>query len=308
MLMRLQESVRLRLSEWLDEHGGDQKSQTIALSDAYRQGAASSKVSLVAYVTTRMPATFAAVAAVLEQVQIVAPLFAPRTVFDVGAGPGTASFAAMSAWPTVTDITMVETDKRFAALAAELSPHAKILHQSFLQTQNPAELVIAAYVFAELPLAQMASAAFHLWAQTQGLLAIIEPGTPQGFARIRAARAALITRGANVIGPCTHANVCPMQGTDWCHFKTRLARSRAHMQAKSAVVPFEDESYAWIAVARQPHPLAHARILAPPNVNKVAVTLKLCSAAGLTQSIIASRSKPAYKRAKKLRWGDTFDG
>ena len=98
-----------------------------------------------------------------------------------------------------------------------------------------------------------------------------------------------------------------MQGEDWCHFKTRLPRSRAHMQAKSATVPFEDESFSWAAVSRQPYKLPKARILALPQINKVAAIFKLCSESGLANSAIASRDKAAYKLARKKAWGDTID-
>ena len=299
--------ISKRISAWIDENGAGQRSHAQALSEAYRHGATSASVSLSAYLTTRMPATFAAISAVLEQVQLVALGFSPSSILDIGAGPGTASFAALAAWPSITSVAMVESDKRFAQLAASLSPHAKILQNAFLQTSVRAELVIAAYILAELPEAQAAASALHLRAATQNILIIIEPGTPKGFARIRAAREALINAGAHLIGPCTHANTCPLQGEDWCHFKTRLPRSRAHMLAKSATVPFEDESFSWIAVSRQPFKLPKARILAPPQINKVAATFKLCSESGVANTAIASRDKAAYKLARKKAWGDAVD-
>lgn len=307
MAQQFPTEISQRIATWVHENSTDRKAEASDLSEAYRKGAPSSAVSLAAYLTTRMPATFAAISAVLDQVQLVAPHFTPTTIIDIGSGPGTASIAALGAWPSLTDITMVEADKRFAALAAALLPQAKLLQQPFLQAHLSAELVIAAYVFAELPEAQASVSALHVWQQAQTMLIIIEPGTPKGFARIREARAALIKAGANIVGPCTHHNDCPMQGGDWCHFKTRLSRSRAHMQAKSATVPFEDESFSWVAVSRQPLPLSKFRILAPPLANKVAVIFKLCGAEGVSQTAIASRDKPAYKLARKKKWGDSLD-
>ncbi|MDE2385309.1 MAG: hypothetical protein KGO53_11890 [Alphaproteobacteria bacterium] len=280
------------------------------LRHAYEGGASSARVDLAAYLAARAPATFAAISATLRQIKSLAPEFAPVSLLDVGAGPGTASFAAAAHFPSLTQARLVEGDARFAALAEELAPQlpfAATVHRgSLLNALAPANLVIAAYVLAELPLDQMAQAATHLWRATETVLLLVEPGTPQGFARIKVARAALLKAGGHLIGPCTHGEACPMQGADWCHFKTRLQRSRAHMHAKGGIVPFEDEAFSWLAVARFAARRPEARIIAPPQVGKAGVALRLCTSAGLQDEVIASRAKPAYKQAKKLRWGDGF--
>ena len=109
-----------------------------------------------------------------------------------------------------------------------------------------------------------------------------------------------------MIGPCTHAAVCPMAGTDWCHFKTRLQRGRAHMHAKAASVPFEDEAFSWIAVSRYKTAPPQARIIGSPSTNKVAVKMRLCDAQGLHDESFASRHKATYNAAKKLKWGESL--
>lgn len=86
----------------------------------------------------------------------------------------------------------------------------------------------------------------------------------------------------------------------------RLPRSRAHLHAKAARIPFEDEKFAYLIAARTPAGPAAARILAPPWRNKAGIALKLCTPAGLERRAIASRDRDAYKRARKLEWGDTI--
>ena len=305
-------SLDRAIATWLQAaEGGALRAKAERLTEAYRHGRSSAHIDLAAYLTARMPATYAAVSKALSQ--IPAP-FAPQSVLDVGAGPGTASWAAVQRWPEIANVTMIEADARFANLAEELAAAseipalaaANIIKAKMSDTTLKAELVIAAYVFAELEERAAGEAALKLWAQAEHLLVIIEPGTPRGFARIRNARAALLAAGAHIVGPCTHSNSCPMSGKDWCHFTQRLARSREHMHAKAASVPFEDESFSWIAVSRHKYELPHARIVAPPVTTKINTTLKLCSASALTIVQIASRDKSAYKLAKKLEWGDTF--
>jgi ribosomal protein RSM22 (predicted rRNA methylase) len=134
---------------------------------------------------------------------------------------------------------------------------------------------------------------------------LVEPGTPQGFARIREARAALIAEGAHVAAPCTHDNQCPMAGGDWCHFSQRLRRSRDHMLMKGAQVPFEDERYSYVVLTRQAVARG-ARILAPPLEAKPGLTFKLCDETGLRSEFVGSRDKDETRRVRKKAWGDLF--
>ena len=105
---------------------------------------------------------------------------------------------------------------------------------------------------AEMPLAKARETAIALWKACENTLLVIEPGTPQGFARIHEVRVALLAEGAHLIAPCTHVNSCPIQPPDWCHFSVRLARRREHMHAKKATVPFEDEKFSYLIASRQP--------------------------------------------------------
>jgi ribosomal protein RSM22 (predicted rRNA methylase) len=302
----------LAIATWLQNQSGESlRVNAEKLTEAYRHGRSSAHIDLSAYLTARMPATYAAVRRVLNE---VAANISPKSILDVGAGPGTASWAALACWPNLSQITQVEADARFTNLAYELAQgsglpalvNAKFTKARLAEDATKAELVIAAYVFAELEERAAGEAALKLWAQTESVLVIIEPGTPRGFARIRNARAALLDSGAHILGPCTHAGNCPISGKDWCHFTQRLARSREHMHAKAASLGFEDEPFSWIAVSRVKYDLAKARVMAPPVTTKIATTLKLCSSAGLTEQQIASRDKQAYKQAKKLEWGDAF--
>jgi ribosomal protein RSM22 (predicted rRNA methylase) len=110
-----------------------------------------------------------------------------------------------------------------------------------------------------------------------------------------------------VLAPCTHDMPCPMTGADWCHFKVRVQRSRTHMHAKQATVPFEDEPFSYLIVARNATPQGGARILSPPQISKVSANLRLCENGVVREAVIASRDKPQYKRAKKTRWGDRWE-
>jgi|SRR6185312_6569250 len=201
------------------------------LSAGYRAGGTSARVTdrmdALAYLVARFPATYAAAHAVLRRIVEASPQFAPSGLLDVGAGPGTVALAARVTWPSLGAITLLEPNAVFRAVAQELWPGARIRPGALGGTLPSTDLVTAGYVLAELTMAEIPQAARDLWRAAREMLVLIEPGTPDGFARIRAARSALIEEGAHVAAPCTHDRDCPMGGGDWCHFSQRLARSRA---------------------------------------------------------------------------------
>jgi len=284
------------------------------MSAGYRQGETSqpitTQLAASAYAVARMPATFAACAAVFARLAEVMPAFAPGSLLDVGVGTGAASWAAVTQWPDIADVTMLDRNPALRELARRLADSgalakAEILGGDLSAEKPKADLVAASYVLAELPQEQVASVARDLWQSANSALALIEPGTPDGFARIRSARAALIQAGGHVAAPCTHDRDCPMSDGDWCHFSQRLARSRDHMLLKDATVPFEDERYSYVVVTRE-KVAKGARILAPPLQTKPGLTFKLCDETGLHARFVAARDKDEYRRVRKRGWGDLF--
>lgn len=302
------------VARWLAAHGeGSRRQGSAALSATYRAGGSSKRIDLAAYLVARLPATHAAVSRVLAEAVAARPGLNPRSMLDAGSGPGTAAWAAVEAWPGLERVTFLDNAPDFLKLAMALAvegPEPLSRAEGIAGTIQAlpqgvkADLVVAAYTLAELPVADIPQAAAKLWSASTHLLVLVEPGTPQGFARIRAARAALLEQGAVPVAPCSHAFACPMAGDDWCHFSVRLARSRAHMHAKGASVPFEDERFSYIVLAREGAPLGGARILAPPQHGKPGATFRLCHAGGLESRHIARREGAAYKLVRKLDWGD----
>lgn len=292
-------------------------------SRAYRAGGGSAAVirdadDALAYALVRLPATYAACAAVFAEVRRMAPGFAPGRLLDAGCGPGAASWAAVEAWPGLAAVAWVDASGPFLGLAGRLGRHGpEPLRRpdvlvADLAADRPwpeADLVVASYAVAEMPDSRQGPMVRRLWAACRGLLALVEPGTPAGFRRILAARDALIDEGAEILAPCPHARACPLAAPDWCHFSVRLPRSRDHRLVKAAETPFEDEKFAYLVAARPGvAPRARSpRILAHPQAGKAATVFKLCGPQGLDSRTVARRDKPAFARARRLGWGDPFE-
>jgi ribosomal protein RSM22 (predicted rRNA methylase) len=292
------------------------------ISDCYRGGGASgmaitSDDDVLAYLLARLPATYAAVAAVLDEVQARCA-FEPTSLTDIGAGPGTASWAAVGSWPALGRVAMIDSSARFLAMARKLVAGSanKALSGATIALGDitrspdlaPSDLVIASYALAELSPAALTRVAADLWKACTGVLVLVEPGTPAGYERIVACRSALLAAGAKIIAPCPHVAPCPILKPDWCHFSQRLSRSRDHMMMKDAHVPFEDEKFSYLAVVRDHVAFERyeARVLSPPKKDKTGIALKLCTNGEIAQRKIASRDRAAFSKARSLRWGDSL--
>ncbi|MGB6754170.1 MAG: small ribosomal subunit Rsm22 family protein [Xanthobacteraceae bacterium] len=270
----------------------------------------------LAYLAVRLPATYAAVRASFAALVQARLDFAPKTALDIGAGPGTALWAAADCWPDLEDALLVEASAIFRAcgerLAAE-AQHSNLVPQMTWRTADvgvdavdgaPRDLVILAYALNELDAEVRQSVLARLWRATADTLVIVEPGTPAGWQRILAARRQLIEAGAHVIAPCPHADECPLVPPDWCHFAARVARSRLHRQAKGAEVPWEDEKFSYVAVSRVSALCLGARVIARPRKASGRVTLKLCRPDGSAGDQLFSRRDGApFKRAWRSDWG-----
>ena len=299
----------------------DAAGRAAQISQTYRDGGGSggirSEADALAYALVRMPATYAAVTAGLNALREIVPDFAPASLLDVGAGPGSATWAAAEAFSSLKSFTLLDANHALRALALDIGRGSVRLRdmtyqrgdaRAALADAEAADLVVASYMIAEISEAEQASLAELMWVKTRDTLLIVEPGTPAGYARILAVRRQLIASGAHVAAPCPHDGECPLTAPDWCHFTQRLPRSRAHKQIKSAELPYEDEKFIYVALCRAPVARRRARVLAQPVITKVAVTAKLCTNHGVVSSIAPRRDRSAYARFRKYNWGDiAFD-
>lgn len=299
-------------------------SATVALSERYRSLRPAraghflhSDEDVAAYAAYRMPATYAAIFAALVQLHDQWLGEPPRSLLDVGAGPGTAMWAAQTVWPSLEQVLLLERDERMIAFGQRLAARATApslrdagwQRTDLLSTWDaePHGLVVAGYMLNELPEERREAVIDRLWSRVAGSLLLVEPGTPVGFELIRRARQQLIAAGATVLAPCPHDLACPMPDNDWCHFAQRVNRTRLHRAVKSGTLSYEDEKFSYVAVSRQPRPAIAGRVLRHPQILTGRVVLELCVPEGLRTSVITrSKNRQSFRQARDLRWGDAL--
>src|SRR6202789_4402923 len=106
----------------LSRHDAAERATLISKTyrDGGNSGAIRSEADALAYALARMPATYAAVTASLNALREIVPDFAPTSLLDVGAGPGTASWAAAEAFSSLSDFTSLDANSALRALALDL--------------------------------------------------------------------------------------------------------------------------------------------------------------------------------------------
>jgi ribosomal protein RSM22 (predicted rRNA methylase) len=304
-----------------------------------------SPAAVAAYAAYRMPATWAAARHALSAFAERAPGFRPATLLDVGGGTGAALWAAAELFPSLTEATVldqVDDALEFGRTLAAASGLAAVRaaqwrHGLFAQEESlgEADLVTVSYVLSELAEPARDELIAHV-ARGARAVAVLEPGTPDGYRRVLAARTALIDAGMTILAPCPHQALCPLaEVKDWCHFSTRVSRSVLHRRLKGGELDHEDEKFAYVVALRpedakpvpaaDPAPVqaegsvapapapplapspAPGRILRHPIKRKGLVTLQVCTPdAGIVPTLVSKRQGPVYRSARDAEWGDDW--
>lgn len=271
-----------------------------------------------AYAVSRFPSTYAAVYAALDAVKALRPGWHPRSVLDVAAGPGTATFAALALWPEIERATLLDKEPGMLDMAQRLArsvPARALQSAKFVRFDatsawqiEPHDLVISAYLLSELPESKHDALVRRMWASAANALCLIEPAkSSPGFEIVRRARRLLIDDGAFIVAPCPHAHACPMPPNRWCHFAQRVERTRVHRVVKEGFRPYEDEKFSYVAAAREMGFPFEARVTLQPQQTQAGMELELCTQAGvLVRTLVQKRDRAAYRLARKLRWGSAI--
>ncbi len=265
---------------------------------------------LLAYIIARLPATYAAIVQVLNQLPKEMVF---TSLLDLGAGPGTATFAALSEIQTLQKATLIEQDTRMSILSQHFLESRGSASFSCLQqdlkkplSNQAHDLVVLSYVLNEHPLLQQYKILEQAWQNTQKALVILMPGTPHHFQNLLSIRQWLIDNKATIVAPCPNHQQCPLQDKDdWCHFSVRVHRTQNHRRVKKADLSYEDEKYSYLIASKEIYP-QHSRIIRPPLHRSNHTIIDVCEDGKIQRHIFSKRNKEAYKIAQNLQWGDEF--
>lgn len=322
--MRLSAELQDAIQRETDKVGRRKLAQATAqLTEHYKAAdfstpAVATEAHRAAYLAMRLPATYAAIQRVFAEIKLRAPQEEIASLLDLGAGPGTALFAAAEQFPQLQQATLIESDAAWLSMGKRLAEQSEslVVRQAQWLRQDlrsglsceKHDLVVISYTLGELSQSTAEAVLNKAWKCTDKFLVLIEPGTRRGFAAINAARSPLIANAATIIAPCPHHLMCPMAAAgDWCHFSQRLERTSQHRQLKGGALGYEDEKFSYLVAAKTAAPAAGARIVRHPSKYSGHIQLALCTAEGKIENHTVTRSsKESYKSARKAEWGDLW--
>lgn len=292
------------------------------ITAAYKAGdfskpALKSDLHRLAYALVRMPATFAANLHVAKELRERVPSLTPKSVLDLGAGPGTSMWALTEVFPSIERFVLIERDAALAGIGNRIAAKSDraALQRAQWESADLAnsslsayDLIIASYSLGELPRSIATALVRRCWTAAQQVLVLIEPGTRRGFDTILNARAELVRAGAALAAPCPHHDECPMAAVgDWCHFAQRIERTSEHRRLKDGSLGYEDEKFSYLAASKYDVKRRRARILRHPMKFSGHVKLQLCSGPIPEQQTITRSHKDRYRIARHAEWGDAWD-
>ena len=298
----------------------DLTAATAALVSRYRSVAPAGApilggaTQVAAYAAYRMPATHAALVAVLGE--LASAGLSPRSLVDLGGGTGAAAWAAAECFDRLESIVVLDQVGEALRLGRQLVAEAtdSVLASARFERAGigalpelVGDLVTISYVLSELGPVQQRSLVVDAM-RIGDCVVVLEPGTPDGYQRILAVRQQLTDAGWRLAGPCPHESECPLRQGDWCHFATRLERSAEHRRIKGGELSYEDEKFSWVAATSPSSPTLQprsARILRHPLKRKGLVEFQVCRPDGTAgREVVSKRAGPRYRAARDADWGD----
>lgn len=268
------------------------------------------------YSVIRYPSTFKAFSDSLEYSLSHLDDIDITSVLDVGAGSAAASIACLYQLNHLNKIDLLEKEdvminigeyllSKMDTRGVYIKYHKMDITKDDMSIYQR-DLVISSYVLNELNHTNIIKVIDKMWGSTNKVMLVVEPGTPKGYEIIKLIRDHLISKGGYILAPCPHTDKCPLPSNDWCHFSTRVARSKLHKTLKGGDAPYEDEKYCYIAFSKSPCTRCNNRILRHPQISSGFITMEVCSNDGLKTIKVTKKDKEMFKATRKADVGDTI--
>ncbi|MBA3723331.1 MAG: hypothetical protein H0W89_00360 [Candidatus Levybacteria bacterium] len=276
--------------------------------------------STVAYLALRVPATYAQSYATIANVHELVPSWQPKTILDIGSGPGTAIWAASEIWPSLTDATAIEQHNSLVSLGKQIATTAELsiattwlrqdIREGIDEDDTTYDVVIIANVLNELSTTAADKLIGQALNKTSGVLVIVEPGTPAGSVIVQNA-AKKLGKAGNLLAPYIN-NTFFNDDNYYLHFSQKFIRPefqrrlRQQMRESSLMASdWEDAKYTYTIISKlAPEITPWGRCVGPIQVQKGFLEIPVLTKDGIEKIKVMKRYREQYNSAKNVKWGD----
>jgi len=266
------------------------------------------------YASIRMRPTYEAIKFALNKIIINEENI--NSAIDVGCGTG-AGIVALFEKFDLKEIDGIEINKDMLdvckkvikKLEIERSCNVNLINTNALlvSKEKQYDVVLASYFLNELKPKERQILVEKLFCIANKYLIIVEPGTPKNFLEMQEIKNILDKKGAKLVSPCK-TKICPLLSCgDWCHFLTRVNRSKTERELKQGTQGYEDEKFSFLIFKKGEVETGLPNIiLRRPEHKKNRVDIKVCTPNGIENLTITKSQKEDYKKIKALKVGDEF--
>ncbi len=276
--------------------------------------------STLAYLALRSPATYAQIYATLANAKELLPSWKPRTMLDLGSGPGTTIWAAHEVWDTITEARAIDQQNSIISLGKQIADTAILpitinwnrqdIREGIVEDEKTYDVVVIANVLNELNPTTAEKVIGQAFNKTSGVLVIIEPGTPTGSAIVQNA-AKILSKAGTLIAPYIESFVV-QQNDFYVHFSQKFTRPefqrriRQQMRESSLMASdWEDAKYSYTIISKLPAEITlWGRCVGPAQIQKGFLEIPILTKTSLEKLKVMKRNKLQYNFAKDLKWGD----
>lgn len=273
----------------------------------------------LAYLALRTPATYAQIHSALLSILELVPSWKPKTLLDIGSGPGTGVWAASSLFSGLESATCIEQDKNFISLGKQILSNSKFQVPISWRQQDIRygiegtsyyDVIIIANVLNELSVSEGEKLIGHALNACKGILLILEPGTPFGGSIVNSAAKKLHHAGV-LLAPYIK-NSFVQNDSYYLHFPQRFIRpefqKRIRQRARDdslASSNWEEAKYSYVAISKFPSEVSlFGRCVGQAKLQKGFLEIPILTKEEIINQKVLKRYKKQYTYAKNLKWGE----
>lgn len=271
----------------------------------------------LAYLGLRASATYAQIFGAVSAVGEIVPSWQPKTLLDLGCGPGPGLWALSTLLPSLREATCIDQNSHLLALGKKIISEAQWpitttwqqadILQRIERDETLYDVVLIANVLNELSVVQRETLLEIAFKRCRQLLIIVEPGTPVGSEIVQTAAAQLAPAGT-LIAPYIGKHFVQEY---FLHFPQRFTRPefarrlRQEMRESSLMASdWEEAKYSYLAIGKiAPEVSPWGRCIGPTRLMNGYLELPVLVKEQVMQLKVMKRHKQQYSLAKKLPWG-----